>query len=578
MINSELRYSFKSISTGERLLTVFFLTFFLLFLLFGLSLHIGHISILFKISSALADSSLIMIPFMLLKGKWRYLYIPLPFIISLLLAANIIYYRNFDDMIQPASYFNAALSDPSVIRGATTSAKWYDILYLILPFLPLSYIITVKKRVKAFSIRLSWKLGILIIFVLSSAISYAGVFRRIGIYKQLSSLNEIAETVFSKETSTWIGNYEMHNFTGYLVKCAVSRLNIGLELTPMDLIRIKSHISAAYNNNVALHNDSLHASCKGKNLIMIIVESLPYKVIEMKGADKIIPTLTKIVNDSASITSRCRVLADYGRSSDAQFIYNTGLLPLRNEALADNYAMKDYPSLAKALPYSSLEVIGESKRLWFHSLTTKSYGFDSLIDNVAPSGLNQDGIILDVAKKEISKLKSPFYIFITTISMHDPYDSPMVTPASDTLPVATTDSRDREYLERLHHFDVNLGRFLSGLESNGILDESIIVILGDHEIRSSLISQSLHDEYVPFIIMNTPVSLQEPITTTQLDVFPTIVELLGCRYRYLDVDYSGLGKSIFSPDRIPGTCHEPTDEDYTVSEMIIKGNPYRIRQ
>lgn len=578
MINSKLRYSFKRISTGERLLTVFFLTFFLLFLLFGLSLHIGNISILFKISSALADSSIIMIPFMLLKGKWKYLYIPIPFIISLLLSANIIYYRNFDDMIQPASYFNAALSDPSIIRGAATSVKWYDILYLILPFLPLSYIITVKNRIKAFSIRLSWKLGILTIIVFSSVISYAGVFRRIGIYNHLSSFNKIAETVFSKETSTWLGNYEMHNFTGYLVKCAVSRLNIGMELTPSDLLHIKNHILAASDHSRNPHSDSLFISCNGKNLIMIIVESLPYKVIEMKGAEKIIPTLTKIVNDSTSITSRCRVLADYGRSSDAQFMYNTGLLPLRNEALVDNYAMKDYPSLAKALPYQSLEVIGESKRLWFHSLTTKSYGFDSLIDNVAPSGLNQDSIILDVAKKEISKLKSPFYIFITTISMHDPYDSPMVTPASEILPETTADKRDREYLERLHHFDTNLGKFLSGLESNGILDDSIIVILGDHEIRSSLISQSLHDVYVPFIILNTPVSPQGPIETTQLDVFPTIMDLLGYRYKYLGVDYSGLGQSIFSPDRIPGTCHEPSDEDYQVSEMIIKGNPGKIRQ
>ena len=551
----------------------FFLTFFLLFLLFGLSLHLGNISVLFKICSALADSSIIMIPFVLLKGKWKYLYIPLPFIISLLLSANIIYYRNFDDMIQPAAYFNAALSDPSVIRGAASSLKWYDILYLILPFLPPAYIITAKSRIKVFSIRLSWKLGILTILVLSSGISYAGVFRRIGIYNHLSSLNEIADTVFSKETSTWLGNYEMHNFTGYLVKCAVSRLNIGMELTPTDLIRIQSHISAAYDNNMALHNDSLLASGKGKNLIMIIVESLPYKVIEMKGADKIIPTLKKIVEDTTSITSRCRVLADYGRSSDAQFIYNTGLLPLKNEALVDNYALNDYPSLAKALPYASLEVIGESKRLWFHSLTTRSYGFDSLIDNIAPSCLNQDSIILDVAKKEISELKSPFYIFITTISMHDPYDSPMVTPAADILPSNNVDSRDREYLERLHHFDLNLGRFLSELESNGILDNSITVILGDHEIRSSQISQSLHDDYVPFIILNSPVSLPTPVKTTQLDVFPTIADLLGCRYRYLGVDFSGLGLSIFSPDRVAGIGHEPSDEDYRVSEMIIKGNP-----
>lgn len=509
---------------------------------------------------------------MFLKGNWRYLSLPIPFIVSTVLLANLLYFRNFGDLLQPSSYKADYLNDPFVTRGAITSLKRADILYFILPFLPTAYAILAGRKLTASGTGRRYKMWIGLIFLMSWGICYAGVFRRVGIYKGLSNPKEIAKQVFSKEIINWINAYETHNFTGYLCKCALISRTVGMDLTPADREYVKEYLSKSSQRNVGVGSVSRFSSGKGKNLIMIIVESLPFKIFELEEAATLIPEMKRIVADSATIVSRCKVLAGFGRSSDAQFIYNTGLLPLRSEALVDNYASRHYPSLAKALQYKSLEIIGESKQTWMHYLTTKSYGFDALIDNAAPTGMDQDSILFNTAQQEAACLESPFYLFITTITMHDPYDSRKVSHPSGIITKNTKDPRDLEFLERLHHFDRNLGRFLTDLKTKGILERSVVVILGDHEIRASNVSEYLHDEYVPFIIINAPARPSSTVTTTQLDVFPSVLDILECGYTFKGTDYSGLGESIFSPTRISGRAYQPTDEDYKMSEMIIKGD------
>ncbi len=56
---------------------------------------------------------------------------------------------------------------------------------------------------------------------------------------------------------------------------------------------------------------------------------------------------------------------------------------------------------------------------------------------------------------------------------------------------------------------------------------------------------------------------------SQIDIFPTILDLLKIDYKYLDTKYTGLGKSIFSHG---GNVANPTKRDYEISEMIIRGN------
>lgn len=198
------------------------------------------------------------------------------------------------------------------------------------------------------------------------------------------------------------------NFTGYMAN-VIRRSKIKYkELTSGDIVDIQGYLSSKAAGPVYTTD-----SCSKRNLIFIVVESLASVVLQREDAGVIAPVLTELTKDTTTVyVRRCKVLAGLGRSSDAQFMYNTGLLPLRDDVLVTNYAVNDYPSLAKALRLESVEVIGEDRRMWSHGQTNRSYGFTRLVDN-ASSGddrLNQDSAIFAAAEAEIKQMSRPFYI------------------------------------------------------------------------------------------------------------------------------------------------------------------------
>lgn len=541
-----------------------------IFLTFALSLDTSAISLPFKICSSVADASLLTFLCSLIRGKWKRLTCILPFLIFLLTTANSIYFRFFNDLIPSSLYRVSELGNDAIISNVRESLGLCHLLSFIFASIPLIFLMFGLNGKKG-SLNSSRVMiySCLLICALSWGCSLAGAFRRHKIYdlqeKESISFGDLLERVYPSNTIDWIFFYANHNFTGYIIRVISQSGNGSRTLSEEDIRFVRAHIS---NTHAIpdIKSDSIR-----DNLIFIVVESLPYCVLESVDS-LLIPNLHSLICKPGSIVKRCEVLADYGRSSDAQFIYNTGLLPLRQEPLVTKFASNDYPSLSKAIGGTSIEVIGENSGLWAHGVTTKSYGFTSLISGIAVQKINQDSIIFDRALTVI-EADSPRYLFVTTISMHSPYNIENVTPKL-TGSLTTSDPRDREYLSRLSHFDSALGSFISGLKRMGKYDKSLIVITGDHEIGAESISSAFWDNAIPFIILNSPlVSTCDRSQYTQLDVFPSIMDAMGLKYSYLGVDYRGLGLSIFSKC---GIEKEITETDYEVSEMIIKSKPSNL--
>lgn len=541
-----------------------FFSLFGIFLTFALSLDISAISLPFKICSSIADASLLTLLCSLMRGKWKRLTCILPLLIFLLTTANSIYFRFFNDLLPSSLYSVSGLGDPAIISNVEESIGLCHLVSLIFAIIPLIFLMfrSNRKKVSPGSSRVMIY-TLLLICAVSWGCSLSGTIRRQMIYESQEkgsvTISDLLESVYPSNATGWMFFYANHNFTGYIIRVISQSGNGRRTLSEEDVRFLRTHIS----NTQAIpdiESDSIR-----DNLIFIVVESLPYCVLESVDS-LLIPNLHSLISESGSIMKRCEVLADYGRSSDAQLIYNTGLLPLRKEPFVTRFALNDYPSLSKAIGGTSIEVIGENSSLWSHGATTKSYGFTSLISGLAVNKINQDSIIFDRALKVI-ETESPQYLFVTTISMHNPYNTENVTTTL-TGNLTISDPRDREYLLRLSHFDSALGRFISGLKRLEKYDKSLIVIAGDHEISKESVSSDLWDNVIPFIILNSPLkSPCERSRYTQLDVFPSIMDAMGLKYRYIGVDYRGLGLSIFSKS---GIEKEITDTDYEVSEMIIK--------
>lgn len=376
---------------------------------------------------------------------------------------------------------------------------------------------------------------------------------------------------FDSYNINWRYFYDTRNFAGYAVAVLANLGNSGEKLSDSQILLIKQGIREATSRRKDISPDNNYIS--KSNLIVILVESLTYTTFQQPDAPIIMPYMFSLFNDSTVLKTESNVKVLSGRSSDAQFIYNTGLLPLTNEPLVVNYADKDYPSLAKALGINSIEIIGEDKSVWLHGTTSKSYGFSRLDSGIAANCLNQDSIIFQYALQEIKKLPEPFFMEITTLSMHGPYTEPKVTPSPEIDKLPYDDSRLLEFYQRLNHTDKYLGQFLDKLKGTDIYDNTIIIITGDHEVGKWLVPPSFTAESVPWFILNSGVSASDirHAGVTQLDFFPTVLDLMGKSYNYRGENYRGLGKSLIkslNKDTLP---HEPKESDYNISELIIRG-------
>lgn len=527
----------------------------------------ANLSLFFKIFSALADSTFFLFFLIFLKGKLKYISLFVPFIVSFIIWVNILYFRNFHDLVPASLYLSNQVGDETVVSSIRSSSRLSDIILFIAPFIPVIIALGLNfKDLVQIKLQNSFIISILVVLLASWGITFVGAYRRISIYNATSDVPKVLKGLYPEFTTNWIFFYNQHNFTGYIFRCITKSFGTKKILTQSEIDDIKGSIISKSFRDTTINNIG-----RRSNLILIVVESLPMKILELENRKSIIPCLDSLVNDSLSILKRTIVIKAPGRSSDAQFIYNTGILPLRDEPLVTNYASKDYPSISKAMGGYSMEIIGEKGSLWSHNITTKSYGYDKLISDIADAKVNQDSIIFDRAISEIKNLHSPFFLFVSTLSMHDPYLDPKVSHELSPIELDRfEDSRDKEYLQRLNHFDKYLGIFLQKLKGQDKYDHTAIVIVGDHDINEESVSEKLYDTAVPLIILNAGISEFKKGDITQLDIFPSILEMLNLNYQFLGVSYSGLGRSIFQ-DPSDSSMYVPSEADYEISSQLIRG-------
>lgn len=325
---------------------------------------------------------------------------------------------------------------------------------------------------------------------------------------------------------------------------------------------------------------------KGKNLIMIQVESLQSFVLnEEIGGKEITPTMNRMMKHSLSFPHfYAQTIA--GNSSDAEFLTQTALYPLKSGSVFFRYPSNTYHSIGNSLKedgYSTLGVHADEKTFWNRHLMYPSLGFE---DYKTIEQFPQKELVgMGVGDKEmftetagtLKEQPSPFYSLIVTLTNHMPYDLP-AEKKSLSLPEEVNGTLLEDYLQTVRYTDEALGLFLKELESDGLLEDSIIVLYGDHngifERDKSLIekwkgksisTEEWYSEYatVPFMIYNPGIKGKDiDAYGGQVDVYPTIASIMGTSYP------SGLGENLLgSPS---GTVVIPSGGYVSKSLMIGK--------
>jgi len=507
---------------------------------------------------SLLDSMLLSLPFFFVPRKLRRIVLAIMPATALLFEVNALYFRNFNALPTLSALFNGNPLNHFAIVGAIDSLRWTDTLFLIpIAITAFAWQKLSAKRICDKSFPRGIIAGSLALWLIAPVMRFELTTRRLyhwGDIISFSSFKEFhAETFeimcFTDDTLLACSDYGFLPYLHTAIKSVHTKTH---ELTDLEREQISEFLNTRGTRN-PIYTNALAEN--DKNLILIIVESLNSAVINTDAT----PFLNELIDAEGTFAAlNLREQVGVGRSADGQFMYNTGLLPLKSETLVFNYAAADYPSLAKALRrHTSLEIIAEDEKVWNHHLTTISYGYDRLISNVAPDGPDGDARVFDRAAQILDSLPQPFFMEITTISMHEPYTNRSVT----NPPAPHPDQNTANYLAAATHCDDAIRKFVGSLKSYGIADNTIIAIAGDHCARPSALAPDLTSRTVPLIIANAGITCQLTDTANQIDVFPTLLDIMG-----IEQNYRGVGRSLLhnqSPDSTP-------EEAWLVSSLIIK--------
>lgn len=333
---------------------------------------------------------------------------------------------------------------------------------------------------------------------------------------------------------------------------------------------------------------------KGKNIIVIHAESMQKFAMDLTFNNKeVTPNLNKLANEGIFFSNFYSQVG-VGTSSDAEFTFNTSLMPSTKGTVFVNYFDRDYisiPKLLKEQGYYTYSMHANTGEFWNRNTMHKSLGYDKfyskdsyIIDETIGLGLSDKSFFrqsVDIMKQIKEEENKPFYSLLIMLSNHTPFsDLALMEDYKTTIDVTIdnqTVTRDYlnnttmgNYLRSVHYADSAIGEFIDNLDKEGLLENTVLVIYGDHDARLDFEDFNLLYNYdpttdtiktendegyipytkynyeldrkVPFIIWTKDQNYNLNVNTPMgmIDVLPTLGNMIG-----IHSDYQ-LGKDIMN--------------------------------
>ncbi len=311
----------------------------------------------------------------------------------------------------------------------------------------------------------------------------------------------------------------------------------------------KAEITAWYQEKSEVRPDNQYKGMfAGKNLIFIQVESLEgFYLNHSIGGQEITPNLNRLLNSSLYFSNFYEQVSN-GTTADAEFMANTSIYPLRRGTAYFRYPNNTYNSLPELMEkqgYTTLAIHPDNKSYWNWQYNMESIGYNLCLDSSnfimdEQIGLGlSDGSFFRQIVPIITEQRNPFLAFLVTLTNHTTFELP------DRYKELEIDEKFVGTMlgasfHTVHYTDEQIGRLLDKLEEANLLDNTLIVIYGDHTGVHKFYSQEINaitpsdfwwqDNHhkVPLIIYHKGLRGQE-ITTIggHIDILPTVGYLMG---------------------------------------------------
>ncbi len=516
----------------------------------------------------------------LLSGRWRRIVPALFWIVALFFWGNAMYFRYWGDLLSWSLIADSASYNIFVVKAIAGLLRGIDLIFLVIP-LCLTYLYRrlriSKEQAPAWRTRLIILSLTVAAYCLGLSLSVISSMRYYRYINEPSTFSSVLKHRLSTLSNSRI--YEWHGNGLFLYTyIQLARDNGRIEeLTGGQLAYINDFLA---KREAYVFSDSILSKNQGKNLILIVVESLNSWVVGEKTAGhSLTPTLDSLIRSEGTVA--CLNVAPqrrHGGSSDGHFMYNTGLLPISYGSAAMLFADNDYSEIALSRFFAeSHDFIVENGSVWNHRATTKEYGYDALTEQLDVSSLPIDRTLFDVAADTIVKMRQPFMAEIITLGMHFPFTDSNLSVPRWLQEADIADSQLHDYYKAVYGFDVALSSFIQKIKDAGVYDSSIFVIVSDHDLG---VGSRKPDGRIPFIALNTGRTELIERRVGQGDVYPTILSLLGLESQWQGVGLSMLDSrnaSTVLPDgSLDGDSGAELDslkrQAWEVSDLIVRSD------
>ena len=517
------------------------------------------------------------------KKQIRYLFI-FSVIFSIVCFINCVYYSNY---ISFASF--SMLSTATELTGYTDAViqnilEFKDFIFFIPPFILLFFHFQFKKKdyynrvekIEKGKKRFLNTIGITLI--------------SLGIF-----VTQLTSTDLSRLNKQWNRSSIVMEFGIYIyqandvVSCIKTKMN-----TMFGYDEAAKKFREYYSTKEKTDPNKYTDIFKDKNVLVIHAESFQGFTMDLKFNDKeLTPNMNRLSKEGIYFNN-FYAEESTGTSSDTEFTFSSSLMPASNGTVFMNYFNRNYVTTQKLLKeqgYYTFSMHGNNGSAWNRDVMYKYIGYDRFyskkdyeIDEEIGLGLSDKSFFRQSVEKikDINNEHDKWYGLLVMLTNHTPFSdiknysdySVDLNNEDGTVTPYLEGSKMGNYLKSVHYADEAIGQLMNSLEEEGLLEDTIVVIYGDHDaklktseferlyynenIDSILIDPSKKiekiDDYtyelnrkVPFIIwskdkLNTDYVGTFNIAMGMIDVSPTLGNMLGFYNPY------ALGVDIFSVD------------------------------
>ncbi|WP_394139976.1 LTA synthase family protein [Cytobacillus oceanisediminis] len=348
--------------------------------------------------------------------------------------------------------------------------------------------------------------------------------------------------------------------------------------------------SAEYIFGKAEAPSDYFGAAKGMNIVLISMESTQNFVINQKvNGKEITPFLNELIKDSFYF-NEIYDQTSQGKTSDSEFMIDTGLYPLSSGSAFVRKPENTYKSLPHILSeeahYYSAVFHGNDASFWNREMMYLSLGYDRYFSKADYEVTDENSVnygIKDIPFFQQSipymeNLPKPFYARFITLTNHFPFllenQDKFISEAE------TSEMVVNRYVTTVRYQDEAIKTFFQEMKESGLYENTMFVLYGDHYGISKEYEQGalellkLEDSAVSRMkLKRVPLIIHVPglggATVSnmggEIDIRATILHLLGIHH----AENNSFGHNLFKRD--PNHPVIFRDGSFIAKEYVYRG-------